>query len=545
MKCYKCNSQLDNNSDYCLRCGADVSVYRIVVRTSNAYYNQGLEKARVRDLTGAVESLRTSLSINKNNIKARNLLGLVYFEMGEVVMALSEWVVSKNLKPDRNIADIYIKKVQDNQNKLDVMNQAIKRFNISLRYAKEGAADMAVIQLKKVVTMNPKLIKAGNLLGLLLWKDGQTDRARKCFQKVLKTDRNNTLSLRYISELDGSLENSDEENQTVLKKKKKAQQPAVTGHDVIIPPNSYKEPSNGIFTVLSILLGVVLGAALVWFLIVPSKISSLSYDNNQLVLDYSEQLAANSVDIANLKSQVKSLTTERDNLSRQLSGYTGDDGESSMYSLLMEAADAYVNYDFAQALILLQKIDVALLPTQTAKDVYNTMLDASSGGADKFYSQGTKAYLEKDYVSAANYFEAALIYDETNDEAAYYLGLCKQETEDAATAAAYYEEFLTKFSQSSFATDVTTRLAALRAQLPTQEPETTAPETQPETQAPPETQPETQAPETQPETQVPPETEPETQQEVQTEPETQQQEEQQDSQQDGDTQPEGDGDNQQ
>lgn len=181
-----------------------------------------------------------------------------------------------------------------------------------------------------------------------------------------------------MSELTGSLEKEEADTPAVFKKKKKAVQPTITGHDVIIPPNSYKEPSNGVFTVLSILLGVVLGAALVWFLIVPSKISSLSYDKQQLVIDYSEQLAANSVDIANLKSQVKSLTTERDNLSKQLSGYTGENGESSMYSLLLEAADAYVNYDFAQALILLQQIDVALLHTQTAKDVYNTMLDSSS-----------------------------------------------------------------------------------------------------------------------------------------------------------------------
>lgn len=475
MKCYKCNSQLDNNSDYCLKCGADVSVYRIVVKASNTYYNQGLEKAKVRDLTGAVESLRTSLSINKDNIKARNLLGLVYFEMGEVVMALSEWVVSKNLKPDRNVAEVYIKKVQDNPNKLELMNQAIKRFNISLKYAKEGATDMAVIQLKKVVTMNPKLVKAGLLLGLLLWKDGQTDRARKCFQRVLKTDRNNTLALRYLSELDGSLVKEDEDTETIFKKKKKVQQPSVTGHDVIIPPNSYKEPSNGIFTVLSILLGVVLGAALVWFLILPSKISSLNYDNNQIVLDYSEQLAANSVDIANLKSQVESLTRERDNLSKQLSGYTGENGEANMYSLLIDAADAYVSYDFAQALILLQKIDVALLPTQTAKDVYNTMFDACSGGADRFYAQGTKAYLERDYISAANYFEAALIYDETNEEAAYYLGLCTQENDDAQAAIAYYEEFLTKFPQTAFAADVNAKIAALRATLPQ---ETTAAETQ-------------------------------------------------------------------
>ena len=29
------------------------------------------------------------------NIDARNLLGLVYFETGEVVEALTEWVISK------------------------------------------------------------------------------------------------------------------------------------------------------------------------------------------------------------------------------------------------------------------------------------------------------------------------------------------------------------------------------------------------------------------------------------------------------------------
>ena len=40
----------------------------------------------------------------KYNIHARNLLGLVYFETGEVVAALSEWVISKNMQPENNIA---------------------------------------------------------------------------------------------------------------------------------------------------------------------------------------------------------------------------------------------------------------------------------------------------------------------------------------------------------------------------------------------------------------------------------------------------------
>ena len=55
--------------------------------------------------------------INKYNINARNLLGLIYCEMGEVVEALSQWVMSKNLAPDDNVAESYIKKIQSNQNK--------------------------------------------------------------------------------------------------------------------------------------------------------------------------------------------------------------------------------------------------------------------------------------------------------------------------------------------------------------------------------------------------------------------------------------------
>lgn len=81
MRCYKCNNVLSDN-DFCLKCGADVSAYKLVVRASNSYYNMGLARVKVRDLSGAVPALSTSLELNKNNIKARNLLGLVYYEMG-------------------------------------------------------------------------------------------------------------------------------------------------------------------------------------------------------------------------------------------------------------------------------------------------------------------------------------------------------------------------------------------------------------------------------------------------------------------------------
>ena len=75
---------------------------------ANSFYNLGLEKARIRDLSGAAQCLKKSLHFNKYQTDARNLLGLIYYENGEVADALVQWVISMNLQPDHNLADHYL-----------------------------------------------------------------------------------------------------------------------------------------------------------------------------------------------------------------------------------------------------------------------------------------------------------------------------------------------------------------------------------------------------------------------------------------------------
>ena len=166
MFCYNCGCHLSEH-DFCTSCGADVSLYKKIMCMSNRFYNDGLEKAGVRDLTGAINSLRQSLKFNKNNIEARNLLGLVYFETGEVVAALSEWVISKNMRPEKNIADDYINMLQSNAARLDAINQTIKKYNQALVYCNQDSKDLARIQLKKVLSDHPNFVQAHLLLALL------------------------------------------------------------------------------------------------------------------------------------------------------------------------------------------------------------------------------------------------------------------------------------------------------------------------------------------------------------------------------------------
>lgn len=94
MRCYRCNSVL-SDADICESCGTDVVIYKKIVKMSNTYYNMGLAKAKVRDLSGAADLLRRSVRIDKNNINARNLLGLVYLKWESVLKHLASGLLVK------------------------------------------------------------------------------------------------------------------------------------------------------------------------------------------------------------------------------------------------------------------------------------------------------------------------------------------------------------------------------------------------------------------------------------------------------------------
>ena len=140
-----------------------------LVYQSNYWYNDGLKRARIRDMSGAIGSLKKSLQYNSENIAARNLLGLVYYGRGEVGEALVEWILSKNFQSHENIANYYIKKLQENPTELEKVNQAIRKFNQSLDYCYQDGEDLAIIQLKKVVDAHPTFLKAYQLLSLCIY----------------------------------------------------------------------------------------------------------------------------------------------------------------------------------------------------------------------------------------------------------------------------------------------------------------------------------------------------------------------------------------
>lgn len=450
MFCYNCGCQLSEH-DFCTACGADVSLYKKIMYVSNMFYNEGLERAGVRDLSGAINSLRQSLKFNKNNVEARNLLGLVYFEMGEVVAALSEWVISKNLRPEKNVADDYINRLQSNASRLDSINQTIKKYNQALVYCGQDSKDLAIIQLKKVLSLNPRFIRAHQLLALLYMDGEQWERAERELKKCMDIDRNNTQTLRYLKEVELMLVPDENVKQPIKRRKDEAVR-YQSDNEIIIQPLNVKEPKRGgVSTLINIGIGLVIGLAAMYFLVVPAAQSNARNEAQQTIARISSESDAKTVRIQELETQVANLQGDNESLHQELDGYVGTDGTLQTIDSLLSAAVAYLeNPEDILATagnleVIAQNVNIEET-SEEFQNLYGILLSTIGPEvAATYYDEGYEAYRKEDYSAAIEGLSKAAHYDESNADAWYYLGQAYRKNGDNDNAIAAFDKVIELF----------------------------------------------------------------------------------------------------
>lgn len=431
MKCNKCGATLTESS-FCNNCGTNVKIYKKLISTSNALYNRGLERASVRDLSGAREDLKNSLKVYKRNIPARNLLGLVYFEMGDVVSALSEWIVSKNYQPEGNIADSYIEAVQKNTGKLDAYNIALKKYNQALLYARQGSLDLAVIQLKKVLSIHENFVAAHLLLALVAIQTNQIELARKELKKVLHIDRGNVLALNYFRETDALRGKSSDRKSGKISKDAVAY---TSGNETIIQPKGVQE-RKGRNVVLDILLGMIIGMAVCWFVFAPAKIQSANNKANQQVIEYSDQLEAKTAAIDSLNKDLDIAKLAQASAEEKLSSANK---KGNSYEALFTAKKLAAEQKFEEAALELAKIDAEIL-AEEAKAIYDEVsASVNTTVVEDLYKQGETAYNSGKYEEAKTAFEKVVSLNPKHDNAVYYLARCFENLNDEQNAKKYYQ----------------------------------------------------------------------------------------------------------
>lgn len=531
MYCFKCGCEL-NKTDHCPNCGADVGTYKKIIYTSNYLYNDGLQKAQVRDLSGAILSLKNSLWFNKDNLDARNLLGLIYYEIGETVAALSEWVISKNINDERlhrkqNLGAEYLAQVQASRQTMENLDSSIERYNHALECCYTDNLDVAVLQLKKVLSVNPRYLRARQLLALLYIENKQYKRADKELQRCLLLDVNNTTTLRYRKEVLSKLQpegasqagaqnamhkanvrtvktaTTGADAQTARGRNGKPKKPKVgsvikytADNETIIQPVNARNPGVDGFGIPSWIyggvIGLLVGAAMVAFVIMPTRIQSIRTDAQKQIREISSQSDGKDSQITDLQSQVEQLNADLKDLQEEQEKNTASGGENKA-DVLMESAALYVedSVKVADAAKALAKIDPETA-TEGMSDaftkLYNDLYPLLRAEILQTYADsGITAYEAStpDYAAAAEDLETANKFenqDQTgqtwakrqyylaNSYYQLYLAAKDGSSDDNNTSA---EEYVTKakavianLAAKDASSEYTTKANALLAQLP-------------------------------------------------------------------------------
>ncbi|MCD8217162.1 MAG: hypothetical protein LUD01_03810 [Clostridiales bacterium] len=442
MKCYYCGASLDY-TDVCPDCDADVHIWKKVNRISNHFYNEGLSRAQVRDLSGAIASLQMSLRYNKQNIEARNLLGLVYYEMGETVNALSEWVISKSMMPADNPASDFLVNVQKSKSELEKTNQTIKKFNQSLTYCRDGNYDLAVIQLKKVIDLNPRMVKGHQLLALLYMREERYDLAMRSLRHAEKIDVNNTNTMRYKMECkehlkaNGKLKHSREEEDTVTYQ---------SGNDIIIRPAKFTD-NSAVKTVVSLLIGAAIGIAVVCFLVIPEVRQQANSDASAQLVEANQTISTREQTISGLEDEIESLNEQ---LSSSETATDSAQSQVENYSSLLSAYVSYAEEDYTTASELLAEVDSELLD-DNGKSLYDTMVaDMQEETMAAALEEGLDLYMDKDYEGAIEKFLTIAETDPSYEDGKvdYYLAFAYNYLEDYENALKWFQITLENTSDS-------------------------------------------------------------------------------------------------
>jgi tetratricopeptide (TPR) repeat protein len=378
---------------------------------ADALYNKGLARAKLSDLSGALECLRKAVDINKNHIEARNLLGLVEFEVGHVGSALKHWVISAGMKPEDNLARGYIELAQRNGRLLERLNDAARSYNQALGDIHQKSDDMAMIQLKKAVEVNPKFIDALNLLTFCYLIQRNRERALAIAERVLAMDANNPIAAHYYNET------APNRGATIRNPRNAPQSTGTapakpTGLNPFgkKPIESKKRSNFHLLEIAAFVVGALVMFAVLYVLVIPAiernrdeEIGKARDALTQAQTEHQQEMSKLEEENERLNSRVKTYENTENALRREIDEYerTGQ---------VWIAYDMFRNNDHQRAVDALELVHWDDLPSNIqayAELIVNTSYPWL---ANRYYNDGLTAFNANDMLKARVDFDNAFRY---------------------------------------------------------------------------------------------------------------------------------------
>lgn len=434
---------------------------RRLEQISNGYYNLGLSLAKERNLSSALNALSISLGLNKKNTDARNLYGLIQFEMGEETKALISWVISININPINNPAQNYLQKLRNKSAYLEKSQDAISKYNKAISQIKTVNYDMARITLKQAVDIRPHFVKAMLALALLDIREGKSSEAKKLLDNVLAIDRFNTKAITYLEEMKPLTEKKARKEKLSVIGSPVKKEKHVENMNSGMPVTEIYKNYSGMFTAINVGIGLIVGACAMVFLYMPTMKVSLNNAHNKEIVAISQQLNDVNLAMEGLKSENESLNeqvnklTEVNNTSTENMNY-----KLLQYVYFLGLIKEYNTKNYTRAAEIFSNLDVGQL-TDVDNGLGISVTGTFAEMAPKMRDEGPKLLLKVadglnrsgDFAGAIGYYDAALRISPDYVEAKYKKALAYKTMGDVDTANNLFTEIITNYPDDRFANE--------------------------------------------------------------------------------------------
>jgi len=436
MRCPNCGKEF-HTGKRCPHCRIDSVLFTSTERISDRLYNKGLERLHLLDMTGGVHELGRAVSVNKHNIRARNLLGLALFEMGRIGDALKHWLISRSQLKENNNANLYLEALRKDTRNFERLNDAVVLYNRALEFIAQGNNDLAAIQLRKSLEHNPRFVDALNLLALCHIQQRNAPQANATLERVFAVDARNPVALRYYNALNP--------------RRPRAEAPPRSPSRPILPPTetspywkiaetgsqksiniSDKKPTYfHAVGILSFIIGAVVMLACVYFLYLPAirREHTQAIRDEQRATETAIQTAqdqmeerdqadeAREIYIENLLEQIDDLDMRyqraHDTIIVHLAVNRFRDGNGSME-------------DFREAIRLLDLVSFEGLHFDTIASAQHIRAEAFPALATHYATTGIAAFNDGDYARALVLLEDSFLFITPDNpqyaHALYHLG---------------------------------------------------------------------------------------------------------------------------
>jgi len=329
----------------------------------------------------------------------------------------------------------------------DNMKNSIILYNKALDSLRMNSEDIAIIELKKAIAMNPNFHEAMNLLGICYSYVKDYTKASEVFNKVVAAENNCINAMRYLSELNG--ENEGAKADIRKRSSQKAGSARVEGKrkDSMLP-DGFKKGRNVSF--LKYAACFLAGAAVVVVICLPFMGKK---DGNSSKGDDISPKPAIQADVE-LQSKYEKLN---DDFQKQKSQLEASNSQVDYYKNVVKLFDVekqllQKDYEAASdSLLILKAIDLKGSEKERFDSLYQ---DAVPKAVKAIYIDAMNLYNGRKYQDAIKRFLKMQAYGSewpNLDAGMYYLGRSYAVLDDTRNALEIYQKLKAAYPNSRFA----------------------------------------------------------------------------------------------